>query len=130
MIGNFGKTIRFSVSSKKVLTFKNYSETVAGRWSVHNVQRKLPRSEFLGPELMVVTMEVVLDANLGVKPKTMRAKINKCVRNGAVAFLVVGGTPISKNKFKIKQVNNVFDEVLPNGKIAKITMSLTFEEYV
>ena len=130
VIGNFGKYIKFSVSSKKVLTFDDYSENVTARWAKHNVQRKLPRSEFLGPELLTFTIKVTLDANLGVKPRTMRNKIKDCIRNGKTAHFVIGGHMVTKNKFKITQAQNEFEEILRDGKIARITMNLTFEEYV
>ena len=130
VIGNFGKYIKFSVSDKKILTFEDFTEIISARWTKHNVQNKLPRSEFLGPDLMNFTIKVTLDAGFGVKPRTMRNKIKDCVRKGDVAYFVVGGHMVSKNKFKITQAQNEYEEILRDGKIARIIMNLTFEEYV
>lgn len=129
-IGNFGKHIKFSVSSSKVLTFEDFNETVSSRWTKHSIQNKLPRSEFLGPDLITFTIKVTLDANLGVKPWKIRNKIKDCVRKGSVEHFVIGGHMVSKNKFKITQAQNEYEEILRDGKIARIIMNLTFEEYV
>lgn len=129
-IGNFGTKITFSVSSSKVQTFSNYSETIGSRWTEHNIQQRFPRSEFLGSDLMTVTMTVVLDAAYGVKPLSVRNKIKDCVRNGTKEYLIIGGKQVSGNKYKITNAQNTWDIVLNNGKVQKITMNLTFQEYV
>lgn len=130
VIGNFGKHVKFSVSESKVLTFEGFNETISSRWAKHNVQNKLPRSEFLGADLIAFNMKVTLDASLGVTPRKMRNTIKDCVRKGKIAYFVIGGHMISKNKFKITQAQNEYEEILPDGKIARIVMSLNFEEYV
>ena len=67
-IGNFGSKISFSVTSQRIVTFSNYSEQIGSRWVEHNIQGKMPRSEFLGADLMTVTMTVVLSAAHGINP--------------------------------------------------------------
>lgn len=129
-IGNFGTQITFSVSSNKILTFSGYSETIGSRWTDHNIQQRFPRSEFLGSDLMTIKMTVVIDAALGVKPWTVRNAIKDCVRNGTAEFLVIGGKKISGNKYIIESAQNTFDTILSDGKIKKITMNLTFKEYL
>ena len=129
-IGNFGTDIVFEVSSNKILTFKNYSETIGSRWADHAVQGSQPRSEFLGAELMTVNMTVELSAAHGVNPWQTREKIKTAVQNGAVNSLVIGGKQPSANKFKIITAQDTFDQILSNGKIPKITMNLSFKEYL
>ena len=130
LIGNFGSQIRFKVSSNKILTFSDFSETISARWAKHSLQGKLPRSEFLGPELMTFTIKVDLDARYGVNPRKTRNKIKDCVRQGKKAYFVIGGHMVSKNKFKITQAQNEFEQIVGKGKITRITMNLTFEEYI
>lgn len=129
-IGNFGTKITFSVSSSKILTFSNYSESIGSRWAEHYIQNRWPRSEFLGADLITVTMTIVLDAALGVKPWSVRDIIKNSIRNGDTEYLVVGGKKISGNKFRIESAQDTFETVLNNGKIQKITMNLTFKEYL
>ena len=127
-IGNFGTDIVFEVSSNKILTFKNYSETIGSRWADHAVQGSKPRSEFLGAELMTVNMTVERSAAHGVSPWQTREKIKTAIINGALYSLVIGGKQVSPNLFKIISAQDTFDQVLNDGKILKITMNLSFKE--
>lgn len=129
-IGNFGTEISFETSSNKVQTFKSYSETIGSRWVDHNVQKAMPCSEFLGPDLMTITMTVELNAALGVNPWLTRDKLKNAVRNGTVANLVIGGKQPSYNKFKLISAQDTFDTIMNDGKISKITMNLTFKEHM
>ena len=129
-IGNFGSEIVFEVSDSKIQTFKNYSESMGARWADHSIQGRLPVSEFLGAELMTVSMTVELSAAHGVKPWSVRDRLAKALRNGVVAPLVIGGRQPSSNKFKLTNIQNVFEQVLNDGKVSRITMNLTFKEQV
>lgn len=130
MIGNFGSEITFETSSDKVQTFRNYSETISSRWVDHNIQGRLPRSEFLGADLMTISMTVELNAALGVNPWRIRDKLKNAVRNGTVDDLVIGGKQPAYNKFKIITAQDTFDQIFNDGKISKITMNLTFKEHL
>ena len=92
-IGNFGSTISFVTSSSKIQTFRNYSETIGSRWVDHNIQGRMPRSEFLGADLMTVSMTVELNATLGVNPWSVRDKLKNAVRNGTVDVVIGGKQP-------------------------------------
>ena len=129
-IGNFGSTISFETSSNKIQTFRNYSETIGSRWVDHNIQGRMPRSEFLGADLMTVSMTVELNAALGVNPWSVRDKLKNAVRDGTVDVLVIGGKQPAYNKFKIISAQDTFDQILNDGKIPKITMNLTFKEHL
>jgi len=129
-IGNFGTTITFEVNSSKILTFKGYSEQISSRWVDHNIQGELPRSEFLGANLMTISMTVVLSAAHGINPWNTREIIKNAVRNGYARNLVIGGKQPSTNKFVITNAQDTFDNIFNDGKISQITMNLTFKEYV
>lgn len=129
-IGNFGTTITFEVSASKILTFKGYTEQISSRWADHNIQGALPRSEFLGADLMTISMTVVLSAAHGVNPWNTREAIKNAVRTGIVRNLVIGGKQPSTNKFVITNAQDTFDNIFNDGKISQITMNLTFKEYV
>ena len=68
-IGNWGRTITFEVSSNKTLTFNNFKRTVSARWHTHNIVNGKPKSEFAGPDSSSVTLEAVLAAERGVRPR-------------------------------------------------------------
>lgn len=129
MIGHWGKYIVFSVSDKKILTFRNFSQNVQGRWETHNIIGKKPRLEFQGPDLREIEMEIRLDAEYGVKPRKLLTKIERAVQNGMAEKLVIGGKAIGKNKFVIKSVSETWDCIFNRGELAVANVTLSLAEY-
>lgn len=128
-IGNFGKAISFTVNSKKVLTFSGFKKTVAARWVKQNICNKKPKCEFLGTEADVVTMNITISAQNGVKPKKVLALLEQAISTGVVAYLTIGGNLVSKNKFYIESMDEEWKEVWNKGELVSATASVTFAEY-
>jgi phage protein U len=129
-IGNLGKTIIFSTSDKKILTFNSFEQTVSGRWATHDRILKKPQSEFLGADLRKITFKITLNALHGVKPRYTLVALNKMVETGATEPLVIGGKKIGKYKWKMLSASESWDVVLSKGELMKATVSITLEEYV
>lgn len=127
-IGSFGK-INFTVSSKKILTFRNMRQNVSGEWTLHKPIGKKARSEFNGPGLRMISMDITLDASLGCKPWEELKKLEKMAEKGTVDYLVIGARQIGKNKFKLKSISESWDRVLEDGKLYQVSVSLELEEY-
>lgn len=66
VIGMLGG-ILFQVSDRQVLNFSKLQRSVSGKWSQYDVLGRKAVSVFLGPELQEVTLNVTLNAALGVK---------------------------------------------------------------
>lgn len=128
-IGKFGSTIKFSVSSDKVLTFNNLKRTASGRWAKHNIIGAKPKSEFQGAESGSVTMDVNLSAEHGVKPRTMADKIIKASEKGTLEYLIVGGKKVCKKKCYIQSVSDLWNVVMNKGELVSASLTLTFSEY-
>lgn len=128
-IGNFGKTIVFEVSGDKVITPKDIKRTVSGRWKQHNVLKKTPKSEFIGPDLDETTMTVVLSAEHGVKPRSTIEKIENAVKKGTPDYLVIGGKKVGSNKVYISSMSEEWETVWNKGELVKAKVNLTFSEY-
>lgn len=129
-IGNFGKLIVFETSDAKVLNFNDFQRTVTGNWGTHERIGKKPLSEFLGPGLQGLTFKISLSAQHGVKPRSTLNNIAKAIENGQVENLVVGGSKVGSNKWKITQMTEVWDTVLSQGELYRATLNLTLEEYL
>lgn len=129
-IGNLGKLITFSVSSKKILTFESMNKTVKGRWAKHSLIQKKPRPEFLGADSQQATLEILLDATLGVNPREMLEKIEKAVEKGTPLTFVIGGKKIGNNQWVIESVSETWDRVMLDGILVKAKTSLTLSEYL
>lgn len=128
-IGNWGKTITFEVNSGKILNFQNFKRSVAGRWKKHAIIGKKPRNEFAGPDASSVTMDVVLAAEHGIKPRSVIKKMEKAVEKGKIAHLYVGGKKVGTGKMLLESMSETWDEVWNGGELVKATLSLTFSEY-
>lgn len=127
-IGNIGKTVIFSTSSKRVLTFGKMDHTVKGRWATRPRFKKKPRRQFLGPDTDTITFTVELNALHGVKPRKTAQDIEKLVRTGKPQNVVIGGKKIGK--YVITEMSEAWERVLDHGEVAKITCDLTLEEYL
>ncbi len=128
-IGNWGKTIKFSVNSDKQITFSGLKRTVGGRWAKHIILETKPKMEYQGPDLSGVTMEVVVAVTHGVNPRTMIRKLEKACEKGTVDYLYIGGKKVGSNKMYLESINETWDEVWNKGELVRATLSLTFSEY-
>ncbi len=129
-IGNFGSIIRFRVSDDRVLTFRNMQKTVKGRWGTLTPVYGKPISYFQGPDLDEASLEITLDASLGVRPATMIRKIERAVRTGKTAHLVIGGRRMSQYRMAIESMSEAYNVVMWDGGIYQANLQLTFREYV
>lgn len=128
-IANWGKTITFEVSSKKTLTFGKLKRTVSARWKVHNLIGQKPKGEFAGADASGITLEAVLAAERGVKPRKVLEELEEACENGLVDYLYVGGKKIGINKMYLESIEESWDEIWNEGELVKATVALTFAEY-
>ena len=129
-IGNLGKGIVFETSDKKILTFNDFNQKVSGRWSKHDVIGGKPKSEFNGADLRKITFSIVLDAQFGVKPRSVMEKIENMVENGTVEQLVIGSKKVGKNKWKMTDISEAWDVIYNGGQLARASVSISLEEYL
>lgn len=128
-IANWGTTITFEVSSSKTLTFSKFKRTVSARWKEHNIIGQKPKGEFTGPDSSGVTLEAVLAAEHGVRPRSTLEKLEKACESGTVDYLYVGGKKVGANKMCLESISESWDEIWNKGELVKATVSLTFSEY-
>lgn len=129
-IGNLGKLIVFEVSSDKVLTFKNMTQSVKGRWTTHAVIGNKPVSEFLGAGQRTISLPIFLSVNHGVRPRSTIEKIEKAVESGTPYSFVIGGNKVGSNQWVITEMSETWDEIIKDGRLASANLTLTLTEYV
>lgn len=130
VIGNFGSRIIFETSDRRILTFSGMTQKISGKYANHNVVGQKDRPEFTGPGSRSVSFTIVLDVNMGVRPREIMERIEDAVENGETAYLVIGGRPVGQNKFYISSMSEAFDVVLSHGEIARATLNVSMEEYL
>lgn len=130
MVGNFGSRIVFETSERKILTFSGMTQKISGKYAKHSVSGEKDKPEFTGPGNRSVSFKMILDVNLGIRPRDVLSRIEDAVENGETEYLVIGGRPVGRNKFYISSVSETFDVVLAHGEIARASLQVSMEEYV
>lgn len=129
-VGSFGKDLVFKVSSKQVITFNNFRQTISSRWSDSVPIGKKPKSEFNGPDLRKISFTMIFDINLGVKPRKMLEKLERLVCKGVVNPLIIGNKRVGYQKWRITSVGEEWDSILSNGVLTHAKVDVKMEEYV
>jgi hypothetical protein len=129
-IGNLGKLIVFEVSSDKVLTFHDMTQTVSGRWTQHSVIGGKPESEYLGSGQRSITLPIFLSVMHGVRPRSTIEKIEQAAESGETFSFVVGGKKVGNNQWVISSVSESWGEIIKDGKLVSANLTLTLSEYV
>lgn len=128
-IGKWGKEIKFFVKSKKQLSFTGMKRSSSGRWAAHNIIGKRPKTEFLGPGMDEITMDVILDADMGVNPRKAMKKFRFACKKGEVHYLYINGKKVCRNPMAISSVVESWDRIWSKGELVRAMVSVTFSEY-
>lgn len=130
IIGNLGKLIVFEVSSDKVLTFRDMTQTVKGRWATHAVIGGKPLSEFLGADQRALSLSIFLSANHGIRPRSTMDAIEKAIESGTPNTFVIGGKQVGDNKWVITDMSEAWDTIIEDGVLVSAKLSINLAEYV
>ena len=128
-VGALGCRLVFHVSDWRVLTFRNLKREVSGNWSSMERIGQKPLPFFQGASLQTMTMEIVLDASLGVRPRGMLNQIEQMVESGQAEILVIGRQRIGNGRWVITKSSEAWDVIQRRGELYRATMSLTLQEY-
>ncbi len=128
-VGALGSQLVFQVSDWRVLTFRNLKREVSGNWSSMERIGQKPLPFFQGASLQTMTMEIVLDASLGVRPREMLKQIEQMVESGQAEILVIGRQRIGNGRWVITKSSEAWDVIQRRGELYRATMSLTLQEY-
>lgn len=129
VIGMLGG-ILFQVSDRQVLNFSKLQRSVSGKWSQYDVLGRKAVSVFLGPELQEVTLNVTLNAVLGVKPRQLLELMARMVESGTPAVLLIGPRRIGQNQWVLTKSSEAWNRVYAHGELVQAETSLTLKEYV
>lgn len=129
IIGTWGSKVKFSVSEKKQFTFQNMKRSSSGRWAAHNIVGKRPKTEFLGPGMDEITMDVILSADMGVNPRKAMKKFRFACKKGEVHYLRINSKKVCRNKMAISAVSESWDDIWNKGELVKSVVTVTFSEY-
>lgn len=135
MLGAIGNNsiddvIMFEVSENKLLNFSNFVRSNSVRFSKNDVLLKKPISQYIGPELDVISLDIVLKAQFGVDPKEEINKLVYLQRDGETISILVGTTLFGMFRWVIKSLNFQYTQIDNKGNCIEAKVSLSLEEYI
>ena len=128
-IGNLGSLIVFEVSMEKVLTFSKMTQSIKGRWAVHEPILGKPIPEFLGPGQRTVSLPIHLSAMHGIRPRKTMERIERAVESGTPYPLVIGNKKVGAYQWVITDLSETWGEVVKDGILATANVVLNLAEY-
>ena len=129
-VGNWGKDIVFSVSDRKVQTFKDRTRTVGSQWATHSRIGRKDQAEYLRPTLQKITFTMELNALYGVNPRTMLNKLANLAERGTVNTLVIGGKRVGSYRWRITDISEEWETIYNGGELARAKVNVTMQEYL
>lgn len=127
VVGYFGDVV-FSISDKKILSFRDFKLSASSSWGEHKRNGRKSEWEFLGTNAKKVSFTIVLDANFGVSPRKEIEKLMEYVERGTINPLVIGGKKVG-GKWRATALSSTWANIMNDGKLVKASASITLEEY-
>lgn len=135
-IGRFGNLIKFEVSKpyekigqRRIVVFDDMSQKESARWADYEIIGERTKSSFGGVKPEEVRLTVKLNAENGVAPRHMIAKLKDAVEKGTLDYLVINGKKVGKSKLRITEVDADWQTILNKGELSRAEVKLTFKEY-
>jgi len=120
--------IPFKVSSKTYQTFQDMSWSSEASYSTHGRHGKKELLEFTGFKADELSFNMFLSAFLGVKPYKVLEKLNKMMKKGSIATLVIGKDIIG-TKWVVTKLSRSFKHVYKDGALISCEVTVTLKEY-
>lgn len=129
MIGTFGNIV-FETSDKRILNFSGLTRESSGRFSIHEVISQKPYTEFIGPNLDVITFTVSINGLYGLNPREEMDKWVTLASTGQAYTLVIGDKALGSDKWVLKSISEAWNTILNDGKLLSGKVDVTLEEYM
>lgn len=127
-IGSFGPIV-FQVSSRKVLTFGDFSRSGGSRWSLHDINQNKPMPEFVGPGQESISFKIQLKTAFGIEPEAAVERLRGFRNKGEVSTLIIGNKPVTNGFWYIDDIQEGHKLVDQNGIAHSIEVTLSLKEY-
>ena len=127
-VGSLGPVV-FSVSDMFVRTISGYSRKTSVRVESHDIIGKKPLSEWVGLSCDSISFSIKLSAFRDVNPKEEAEKLRRMAERGEAVTFVMGGAPVTQNKWLIESVDedaNYYDRM---GNIISSDVKISIREY-
>ena len=134
-VGSFmGKTFKVyedvRTHKRKIFTPSNLSGSTGADFATHDRAAKKARTQYLGPKLREYSFDLLLRQQDGVNPRKLKDFFQKKSEKGKADYFIIGGKPLSSNRFVITDVSDEWDVVMLAGALVECKITLKLQEYL
>ncbi|MBQ3645104.1 MAG: phage tail protein [Synergistaceae bacterium] len=129
MIGSLGEIV-FEVSTEQIFTFNDLTIQRSAKYSSHAIHGRKELLEFTGFAPVSMSMNVVLNAALGINPLEELEGLQEIFTSHEAVLFILNGVPQGDNLWVIESLNEKYDDFHKIGIPQYIEVSLSLKEYV
>lgn len=134
-VGSYmGKTFKVhedvGKNKRKIFTPSNLSGNSGADFATHDRAGKKARTQYLGPKLKDYSFDLVLRQQDGVNPRKIMEYFQRQSEKGKADYFIIGGRPLSPNRFVITDISEEWDAVLLAGALVECKITLKIREYL
>ena len=123
MIGSFGDVV-FEVSSERVRTFRDFQIQRSAKYSEHAIHGRKGLLEFSGLSASTASLNIRLDAGLGVNPKEELTALRDILNNHKALLFILDGEPQGDGLWVLESLSESYEIVDNKGAVIAVEVSL------
>jgi hypothetical protein len=125
-------SIAFGKTRGAIRTFYKIDRKYKGRFPKHNIHLQKPLTAWAGNDLIEITLQMNLNAAWCSDPVPILAEFHFYHENAIAAPFLVGARPMAPglSLFVITELSEGHEHWLHRGRLIKVTLDLTLEEYL
>ena len=128
ILGDIPFFLNFDGSTIKGMNFKELKKNGRTNYQKHRRRNQKPVLELVDFSLEKLNLETTLRSDLGIKPRELLKKVVAYAGSGEVLEFILGEE--SLGKFVIASYEAGFEYITDRGRVRKIDVTLSMEEYI
>ena len=129
MIGSFGEVV-FEVSADRLRTFRDFQIQRSAKYSEHAIHGRKGLLEFSGLSASTASLNIRLDAGLGVNPKEELSTLHDILNNHEALPFILDGEPQGDGLWVLESIGENYEIIDNHGTAIAVEVSLKLKEYI
>ncbi|MBQ3396322.1 MAG: phage tail protein [Synergistaceae bacterium] len=129
MIGSYGDIV-FEVSSERVKTFRDFQIQRSAKYSEHAIHGRKALLEFTGLSPASLSINIRLDAGLGLNPKEELNMLYEVLNNHITMPFILDGEPQGDNLWVLESIDEKREIIDNHGTLIAAEITLKLKEYI
>ncbi len=129
MIGSFGEVV-FEVSAEKIRTFRDFQIQRSAKYTEHAIVGKKGLLEFTGLSASSASLNIRLDAGLGINPKEELNTLHEILAKHEALPFILDGEPQGDGLWVLESIGENYEIIDNQGTFIAVEVSLKLKEYI